>query len=58
MLNKKNKKNELPPSQVIYIRYSAGLRGFEPLSAVLETAMLPVAPKTHKPLIFADGRLE
>ena len=54
----KNKNTKLPPSQAIYIRYSAGLRGFEPLSAVLETAMLPVAPKTHKPLIFTDWRLE
>lgn len=58
MFQKKNKNTKLPPSQVIYIRYSAGLRGFEPLSAVLETAMLPVAPKTHKPLIFTDWRLE
>ena len=57
-MSQKNKNIKLPPSQVIYIRYSAGLRGFEPLSAVLETTMLPVAPKTHKPLIFADWRLE
>ena len=54
----KNKNTKFPPSQAIYIRYSAGLRGFEPLSAVLETAMLPFAPKTHKPLIFTDWRLE